>query len=42
MSGPWNRENTGAPYSIIRDRCRVVGLPTWRCDRTGFIIDDPS
>lgn len=42
MSGLWSRDGSGAPHTLIRDRCRVVGLPTWRCDRTGVIIDEPT
>lgn len=42
MSGLWSRDGVGAPHAQIRDRCRVIGLPTWRCDRTGVIIDEPN
>jgi len=42
MSGLWSRDGSGAPHAQIRDRCRVIGLPTWRCDRTGVIIEEPS
>jgi len=26
----------------IRDRCRELGLPTWRCDSGGAIAEEPA
>ena len=34
----------GQPYpawATIRDRCRVLGMPTWRADTAGSIVDEP-
>src|SRR4051812_628648 len=30
------------PASVtVRERCRALGLPTWRCDTGGAIIEEP-
>lgn len=29
------------PQQAIRERCRALGLPSWRCDGAGVIIGDP-
>ena len=36
------REPAYAPYAALRDRCRGLGLPTWRCDTGGEILEEPT
>jgi HD-GYP domain-containing protein (c-di-GMP phosphodiesterase class II) len=28
--------------ATVRDRCRAVGVPTWRCDTGGAIVEEPT
>ncbi|MCC6660143.1 MAG: HD-GYP domain-containing protein [Phycisphaerales bacterium] len=36
------REGLFSPYATIRERCRGLGLPTWRLDTAGVILDEPT
>ena len=36
------REGLFTPYATIRERCRGLGLPTWRLDTAGVILDEPT
>src|SRR5262249_30017690 len=28
--------------STVRDRCRLLGLPTWRTDTAGSVVEEPA
>lgn len=28
-------------HVVVRERCRTLGLPVWRCDASGQIVDEP-
>jgi HD-GYP domain-containing protein (c-di-GMP phosphodiesterase class II) len=36
------REPLYSPYATLRDRCRTLGLPTWRLDTAGAVVDEPT
>ncbi|MDX2114821.1 MAG: HD-GYP domain-containing protein [Planctomycetota bacterium] len=38
MSGPSGADST---HLVIRDRCQVLGVPTWRFDARGVLVEPP-
>lgn len=31
-----------SPRGLLRDRCRALGLPVWRCDNSGLVLSEPE
>lgn len=42
MTGTSDRERSTAAYAAVRERCRQIGLPTWRFDSGEALVEEPS
>ncbi|MEX2217355.1 MAG: HD-GYP domain-containing protein [Phycisphaerales bacterium] len=38
---PGRAQQPYSPFQTLRDRCRAMGLPTWRCTAEGAIVEEP-
>jgi len=41
MTGAWGASRPESVEGVLRDRCAELGLPAWRCDRSGVILEEP-
>jgi len=41
MSNPWRGDRPDSVEAVVRDRCADLGLPSWRCDRSGVVLEEP-
>ncbi len=42
MTAAPDRERASSAYAAVRDRCRQLGLPTWRLDTGGALVEEPA